>query len=90
MGLIRRIDELHLAHPFMGARMLRDQLARQGIQAGRRHVTALMQRMGSATLAHRLAITLEAIHAKEVIELALSRYGAPEIVNTGQGSQFTA
>ena len=48
---MRRIDELHLAHPFMGARMLRDQLARQGIQAGRRHVTALMQRMGSAALA---------------------------------------
>ena len=28
---MRRIDELHLEHPFMGARMLRDQLAREGI-----------------------------------------------------------
>ena len=41
-------------------------------------------------LAHRVAITLEAIHAKEVIEQALAQYGTPEIVNTDQGSQFTA
>ena len=37
-----------------------------------------------------MAITLEAIHAKEVIEQALAKYGTPEIVNTDQGSQFTA
>ncbi len=37
-----------------------------------------------------MAITLEAIHAREVIEQALAQYGAPEIVNTDQGSQFTA
>jgi len=35
---MRRLDELHLEYPFMGARMLRDQLARQGIHAGRRHI----------------------------------------------------
>ena len=28
--LMRRIDELHLEHPFMGARMLRRQLAHGG------------------------------------------------------------
>ena len=33
---------------------------------------------------------LEAIHAKEVIAQALIRWRSPEIVNTGQGSQFTA
>ena len=38
LALMRKIDELHLEHPFMGARMLRDQLARRGIRAGRRHV----------------------------------------------------
>ena len=37
-----------------------------------------------------MAITLEAIHAREVVEQAFARYGAPEIVNTDQGSQFTA
>ena len=150
LALMRRIDELHLEHPFMGARMLRDQLHRQGLKAGRRHIGTLMQRMGiqalapqpgtskpapghkiypyllrklaitrsnqvwaldttyipmargfvyltavvdvasRRVLAHRVAITLEAIHAKEVIEQALAKYGAPEIVNTDQGSQFTA
>ncbi|HEX9719399.1 MAG TPA: IS3 family transposase [Ramlibacter sp.] len=150
LALMRKIDELHLEHPFMGARMLRDQLARQGIRAGRRHIGTLMLRMGiealapqpgtskaapghkiypyllrklaiiranqvwaldttyipmargfvyltavvdvasRRVLAHKVAITLEAIHAKEVIEQAFARYGTPEIVNTDQGSQFTA
>jgi putative transposase len=150
LALMRKIDELHLQHPFMGARQLRDQLARQGVQAGRRHVRTLMLRMGiealapqpdtsQATpghkaypyllrnlaitranqvwaldttyipmargfvyltavvdvasrrvLAHRVATTLEAMHAKEVIEQAFARHGTPQIVNTDQGSQFTA
>ena len=150
LALMRRLDQLHLEHPFMGARMLRDQLLREGLQVGRRHVTTLMQRMGIAALApqpgtskrapghkvypyllrklpitrsnqvwaldttyipmargfayltavvdvasrrvlaHKVAITLEASHAKEVFEQALARYGTPEIVNTDQGSQFTA
>ena len=37
LALMRRLDELHLKHPFMGARMLRDQLALAGIQAGTPH-----------------------------------------------------
>jgi len=150
LALMRKIDELHLEHPFMGARMLRGQLARQGIRAGRRHIRTLMLRMGiealapqpgtskaqpghkiypyllrklaitrsnqvwaldttyvpmargfvyltavvdvvsRKVLAHKVAITLEAVHAKEVIEKAFARYGTPEIVNTDQGSQFTA
>ena len=150
LALMRRLDELHLEHPFMGARMLRDQLARQGIRAGRRHVRTLMLRMGiealapqpgtskaapghkvypyllrklaitrsnqvwaldttyipmargfvyltavvdvvsRRVLAHKVAITLEACHAREVLEQAFARYGTPEIVNTDQGSQFTA
>ena len=150
LALMRRLDELHLEHPFMGARMLRDQLWRAGTHVGRRHVTTLMARMGiealapqpgtstrapghkiypyllrtlaitrpnqvwaldttyipmargfvyltavvdvasRKVLAHRVAITLEACHAQEVIEQALAQYGTPEIVNTDQGSQFTA
>jgi putative transposase len=150
LALMRRIDELHLEHPFMGARMLRDQLNGDGIRVGRKHVGTLMQRMGIAALApqpgtskrapghkiypyllrklaitrpnqvwaldttyipmargfvyltavvdvysrrvlaHKVAITLEACHAKEIIEQALAKYGTPEIVNTDQGSQFTA
>ena len=51
LALMRRIDELHLEHPFMGARMLRDQLHRQGFAVGRRHVRTLMLRMGIEALA---------------------------------------
>jgi putative transposase len=39
---------------------------------------------------HKLAITLEAYHVKEVIEQAFMRYGRPDIVNFDQGRQFTA
>jgi len=150
LALMRRIDELHLDYPFMGARMLRRQLQRDGVAVGRRHIATLMQRMGiealapqpgtskrapghkiypyllrklsiarsnqvwaldttyipmargfvyltavvdvasRRVLAHKVAITLEACHAREVIEQAFTRWGLPEIVNTDQGSQFTA
>ena len=33
LALMRRLDELHLEHPFMGARMLRRQLLAAGIRA---------------------------------------------------------
>ena len=46
LALMRRIDELHLDHPFAGARMLRDLLRRAGHAIGRRHVSTLMTRMG--------------------------------------------
>ncbi len=150
LALMRRIDELHLEHPFMGARMLRRYLLREGFQVGTRHVGTLMRCMGiealcpqpgtskphpghkiypyllrnlsinranqvwaldttyiamahgfvyltavvdvasRRVLAHKVAITLEACHAREIIEQAFARFGLPEIVNTDQGSQFTA
>ena len=150
LALMRRLDELHLEHPFMGARMLRRQLKREGILVGRRHVRTLMLRMGiealcpqpgtskprpghkiypyllrdlsitranqvwaldttyipmargfvylvavvdvasRRVLAHKVSITLEACHAVEAIEQAFARFGIPDIVNTDQGSQFTA
>ena len=49
-ALMRALDKLHLEHPFMGARMLRDQLARQGIKAGRERVRTLMRKMGIEAL----------------------------------------
>jgi len=48
--LMRRIDELHMNYPFAGSRMLRDMLSQQGLEVGRRHVRALMRRMGIETL----------------------------------------
>jgi len=50
LALMRRIDELHLEHPFAGARMLRDLLRQEGRRVGRRHVATLMRRMGIAAL----------------------------------------
>ena len=44
--LMRRLDELHLAHPFLGARKLATMLKRQGLAVGRRHVRTLLRRMG--------------------------------------------
>ena len=46
LAIMRRMDELHLEHPFAGSRMLRDLLASDGSLIGRRHVTTLMSKMG--------------------------------------------
>jgi putative transposase len=51
--LMRKIDELHLNYPFAGSRMLRDMLAQQGLEVGRRHVRTLMRRMAIETLYRR-------------------------------------
>lgn len=148
-ALMRRIDELHLEHPFAGSRMLRDLLRLEGVAVGRRHVGTLMRRMGICALyrkpntskkhpahpvfpyllrglapdranaawaldityipmargwvylvavldwhsrrvlAHRVSITMEADFCIEALREAVARYGAPEIVNTDQGSQFS-
>ncbi len=50
LRLMRRIDELHLEHPFAGSRMLRAMLQREGHTSGRRHVATLMRRMGIEAL----------------------------------------
>ena len=53
LKLMRRIDELHLKHPFYGARRLAKQLQREGFEVGRLHVTSLMRRMGIEALYRR-------------------------------------
>lgn len=40
-------------------------------------------------LAHRVSITMEADFCVEALREAAARWGAPEIVNTDQGSQFS-
>ena len=50
LALMRRIDELHLASPFAGARMLRDLLRREGHKIGRKRVRTMMARMGIEAL----------------------------------------
>ncbi|AJY05668.1 integrase core domain protein [Burkholderia vietnamiensis LMG 10929] len=54
------------------------------------YLTAVVDWASRKILTHRVAITLEAVHAVEALEEAFARYGHPDIVNTDQGSQFTA
>jgi putative transposase len=54
------------------------------------YLTAVKDIHSRAVLAHRVATTLEASVAVEALQEAFNRYGAPNIVNTDQGSQFTA
>ena len=150
LQLMRRIDELHLDHPFAGGRMMRDLLRQENIFSGRRHISTLMRRMGvealyrkpntsrrhprhlvfpyllrglavtrsnqvwamdityipmakgfvylaavmdwfsRKVLAWRVSITMDTAFCVETVEEALARYGAPDIFNTDQGSQFTS
>jgi putative transposase len=53
LALMRRIDDLHLNHPFAGSRMLRDLLGQEGYSVGRRHVATLMKTMGIEALYRR-------------------------------------
>ena len=50
LAVMRRMDELHLAYPFAGSRMLRDLLMAEGFTLGRLHVATLMKRMGIEAL----------------------------------------
>ena len=53
LAIMRRIDELHLEHPFAGRRMLRDLLRGEGVAIGRDLVATLMRRMGIEALYRR-------------------------------------
>ncbi len=61
LTIMRRIDELYVAHPFLGSRRLVEMLAREGIDVNRKRIQRLMRLMG-----------LEAIYPKR----SLSRHGA--------------
>lgn len=54
------------------------------------YLTAVVDVYSRRILAHRVAISLEAIHAVEALQEAYARFGKPEIINTDQSSQFTA
>ena len=53
LALMRRIDELHLEHPFAGSRMLKRLLRDDGFAVGRCHVRTLMRRMGIEAIYRR-------------------------------------
>jgi putative transposase len=150
LRIMRRLDELHLAHPFYGSRRLAAQLKREDFDVGRRHVATLMRRMGIEAVYRRPRTSVPAREAKiypylleglaierpnqvwcadltyvpmaqgflylvaimdvasrkvlsfrvsnsmtpefcvEALNAAIAQFGAPEIFNTDQGSQFTS
>jgi putative transposase len=53
LAVMRRIDALHLDHPFAGSRMMRSMLVNEGVSIGRVHVRTLMRRMGIEALYRR-------------------------------------
>ena len=54
------------------------------------YLTAVVDVYSRRVLAHRTAITLEACHAVDALNEAYENFGKPEIINTDQGSLFTA
>jgi putative transposase len=54
------------------------------------YFVAVMDWYSRRILSWRLSNTMTADFCVEALEEALDRYGAPEIVNTDQGSQFTS
>ncbi len=54
------------------------------------YLTAVVDVYSRRVLAHRTAITLEASQAVDALNEAYENFGKPEIINTDQGSQFTA
>ena len=59
------------------------------VQRGFLYVVAIMDWASRHVLAWRLSNTLDAGCCTDALDEALARYGAPEIFNTDQGSQFT-
>ena len=52
-------------------------------------LTAVLDWHSRRVLAHRVSITLEADFCVAALQEAIAKYGAPQIMNTDQGSQFT-
>lgn len=54
------------------------------------YLTAVIDWASRKVLTAKIATTLEAIHAVDVLQEAFNHHGRPEITNTDQGNQFTA
>jgi len=54
------------------------------------YLVAVVDWFSRKVLAWRLSVMLETEHCLEALKEAIDRFGAPEIMNTDQGSQFTS
>lgn len=91
--VVRSWDEaLRALHERIAPHLYRAEPRTRSLSLARGFVyrTAVVDVASRKVLTHKVAITLEACHAREILEQAFARYGVPEIINTDQGSQFTA
>ena len=54
------------------------------------YLVAVIDWFSRRVLSWKLSITMDVSFCLDALDEALSRYGKPEIFNTGQGSQFTS
>lgn len=60
------------------------------VEGGRAFVIAIIDLFSRKVLAYSVVNTMDAAHCIETLEIALRKYGKPEIFNSDQGSQFTS
>ena len=60
------------------------------MEKGFMYLTAIIDLYSRYVVGWNISNSLEATHSLEVLEKAIKIHGAPEIVNSDQGSQFTS
>jgi len=106
MGLValypkRRLSDPHPGHKIYPYLLRGKSITRAGevwcadvtylpMRRGFCYLVAIMDWASRKVLSFRLSNTLDASFCIEALEEALERYGAPEIMNTDQGAQFTS
>lgn len=83
---MRRVDELHLNHPFAGARMLSKMLKREGSLFGRRRVSTLMKRMEST---QSIASPIPASGVRRIQSIRICCGICPSHAQTMSGQQIS-
>jgi len=87
LALQRRIDALHLEHPFAGSRLLKKLLRAEGYAVGRKHVATLMRRMGIEALYRKQSTSKR--HPEHAIYPYLLRHVAIERANQAWALDIT-
>ena len=83
LSLMRRIDELHLDHPFAGSRMLQGLLRGEGRETGRLHVATLMKKMGIEAI-YRLPNTSKPAPGRKIYPTSYASWRSPGLTRSGR------
>lgn len=60
------------------------------VSGHRAFVIAIVDLYSRKNMAYNVVNTMDTVHCIETLQLAVSKYGTPEIFNSDQGSQFTS